>query len=69
MLENGENALGNISINGGTLTLYSNDDGLHADGTVITNAGTVCVTNSYEGVEGSIVNIGGGYLSIKASDD
>lgn len=68
-LENGESPLGNVTVNGGMLTLYSNDDGLHADGTVYINAGTVCVSNSYEGVEGSCVNISGGYLSVISSDD
>ena len=54
---------------GGTITAYSNDDGLHADGTLSVNAGTVSVTNSYEGVEGANVNISDGYVSVNAKDD
>jgi len=68
-LENGATPLGNVTINGGTITAYSNDDGLHADGTLSVNAGTVSVTNSYEGVEGTSVNISGGYVSVIAKDD
>ena len=68
-LENGATPLGNLTINGGTITAYSNDDGLHADGTLSVSAGTVSVTNSYEGVEGSNVYISGGYVSVIAKDD
>ncbi len=68
-LENGATALGNVTINGGNITAYSNDDGLHADGTISIAAGTVSVTNSYEGVEGMTVNISGGYVSVNAKDD
>lgn len=68
-LENGATPLGNVTINGGTITAYSNDDGLHADGALSVCAGTVSVTNSYEGVEGTTVNISGGYVSVNAKDD
>jgi len=68
-LENGASPLGNVTINGGNITAYSNDDGLHADGTLSIKAGTVSVTNSYEGVEGTTVNISGGYVSVNSKDD
>ena len=68
-LENGASPLGNVTVNGGTLTVYSNDDGLHADGVLSIKAGTVSVTNAYEGLEGSAVNISGGYVSVNSKDD
>ena len=68
-LENGATALGNVTINGGNITAYSNDDGLHADGTLNIKAGTVSVTNAYEGLEGTQVSISGGYVSIISKDD
>ena len=68
-LENGATPLGNVTINGGNITAYSNDDGLHADGTLHIKAGTVSVTNAYEGLEGTQVNISGGYVSVNSKDD
>ncbi len=68
-LENGDVPLGNLTVNGGNVTVYSNDDGLHADGILSVTAGTVSVTNSYEGIEGAIISISGGYVSVYSKDD
>ena len=68
-LENGAPPLGNVTVNGGNITAYSNDDGLHADGTLNIKAGTVSVTNAYEGLEGTQVSISGGYVSVNSKDD
>ena len=68
-LENGASPLGNVTILGGNLTLYSNDDGLHADGLLAIQGGTVTVTNAYEGLEGTQVEISGGYISVNSKDD
>ncbi len=68
-LENGETPLGNVTVGGGVVTVYSNDDGIHADGTVRITGGKICVTGSYEGLEGANVYISGGEVSVLAQDD
>lgn len=68
-LENGETPSGNVTVSGGDLTLRSNDDGIHGDGTVEISGGTVSVTGSYEGIEGTTVIISGGDVSAISSDD
>ncbi len=68
-LENGADPVGNVTINGGDITVYSNDDGIHADGMLTVTDGVISVTNSYEGLEGSVINVQGGNISVISSDD
>ena len=68
-LENGAKPLGNVHVNGGVLTLYTNDDGIHAENLLSIKAGKISVTNSYEGLEGTQVQISGGNISVNAKDD
>lgn len=68
-LENGDSPLGNVTVLGGNITVLSNDDGIHADGTLEISGGTVTVTDSYEGLEGSRVTVSGGNVSVISSDD
>lgn len=68
-LENGETSFGTVAVTGGTLTLFSKDDGIHGDGTVTISGGSVRVSGSYEGIEGSSVVITGGNLSVVSTDD
>ncbi len=65
----------NTTITGGTLTIDAGDDGIHAD--YITTIGTsgsssgpdITVLNSYETIEGAIVNLYSGSAETYASDD
>lgn len=58
-----------VSIEDGSFTVSTGDDGIHADETVTVSDGSIGITKSYEGVEGAVVNITGGDISINASDD
>ena len=60
---------GNVTVGGGTFTLSSGDDGLHADEAVTLSGGTLTISKSYEGIEGNTIDITGGTIRIKASDD
>jgi len=68
-LENGETPTGNVTISGGTLTLLSRDDGVHADGELLMSGGSLTVTGSYEGMEGTTIVISGGEIDVTSSDD
>ncbi len=60
---------GNLSIGGGTFAVSSGDDGMHADSALAVSGGTIDITKSYEGLEGTAIDIFGGTISLVASDD
>lgn len=68
--ENGESGLGNVTLSGGDFEIYASDDGIHADDTLtISNNATIDIVNSYEGIEGNVINITGGYTKVYSTDD
>ncbi len=68
-LENGSSSLGDVSISGGNLVLHSNDDAIHADNKTKISDGVITILSSYEGIEGKVVEIAGGTVSVRSTDD
>lgn len=68
-LDDGIHSNGSIEIISGAYTIRTGDDGLHADGALLISDGTINVLQSYEGVEGAAINISGGDITVRASDD
>ena len=68
-LENGKTPTGNVTITNGIINLYSNDDGIHSGGNLSITGGSINISNCYEGLEGNVVNISGGSLSVISKDD
>ena len=60
---------GTVQVDGGTCTLSTGDDGVHADEALLVNDGEICVSKSYEGLEGMTITMNGGNVSIVAGDD
>lgn len=66
-----------VTISGGTLTLATGDDGVHADNDLVigakgsssTTTPRINITASYEGLEGTTVNVYSGDIDMVASDD
>lgn len=68
-LENGEEALGNVYLKDSTVKITSGDDGIHAEYTLVIDGGTLDIIESYEGLEGNLIIVKGGFNKIYASDD
>ncbi len=60
---------GDITIKNGDFTINSGDDAIHAKNTVTIENGKINIINSYEGIEGTFVNINNGTIEIISDDD
>lgn len=60
---------GMVKLNGGQLTIQTEDDGIHADEAVQILDGDIRINQSYEGIEGTTVEIAGGQIQIVSQDD
>lgn len=58
-----------IQIMGGTIDLLVGDDAVHAEDTLTVVSGKIDISQSYEGLEALHINIRGGDIKLKASDD
>ncbi len=58
-----------VEITDGTFDLRSDDDGIHADNTVDIENADVNVNYSYEGIEGTVINIESGNVKVVSTDD
>lgn len=65
----GIDAVGTVAINGGELRIASGDDAIHADAALSIVGGSIDVTESYEGLESSVIMIAGGEIAVTSSDD
>ena len=58
-----------VIINGGTFTIASGDDAIHAEDTLTVTDGKIDISESYEGLEALYIDVQGGDIKLKASDD
>lgn len=58
-----------VLIKDGNITIKSGDDGIHSDYYLTVSGGTINVGQSYEGLEGAVVDLAGGKGTIISSDD
>lgn len=58
-----------VTINGGTFTIASGDDALHAEDTLTVATGKIDISECYEGLEALHIDVRGGDIKLKASDD
>ena len=58
-----------VIINGGTFAIASGDDAIHAENTLTVTSGKIDISESYEGLEALHIDVQGGDIKLKASDD
>lgn len=62
-------ANGDVTVSGGIYTVSTGDDAFHADEALSISGGEITVLTSYEGLEGTTVDISSGTIYVTASDD
>ena len=67
--DDGVHSDNDLTVNGGDFTIQSGDDGVHATNALIITNGNIRIIKSYEGLEGSTIDISGGNIYADASDD
>lgn len=60
---------GDMNLKGGTIEISSSDDAIHADDTLSITGSIVNITDCCEGLEGAIIDISGGEVSVTSTDD
>lgn len=60
---------GFIWIDGGTIRIAAQDDGIQAESALVIYGGEITISESQEGLAGKTVDILGGYIKAKTSDD
>lgn len=58
-----------ITINNGTFAISSGDDAIRAEKRLTINGGNINVTKCYEGLEAYDIDLNGGFVKIKSSND
>lgn len=64
-----DDTLGYVYVAGGTFEINAGDDGMHASFAMVIDGGNINIAESYEGIEGKSIDINGGSISLKSSDD
>ncbi|MCM1089401.1 MAG: carbohydrate-binding domain-containing protein [Butyrivibrio sp.] len=64
-----DETVGYTYIAGGNITLAVQDDGIHSDTQLVIAGGNINVVESYEGLEGMSIEIVGGEIAVRSSDD
>lgn len=58
-----------VTVNGGTFSIASGDDGIHAEAKLIVTSCKMNISQAYEGLEAEDIEIRGGEITMKCSDD
>lgn len=67
--KNKDGIYGEIEIDGGTIELNCQGDGIHSSGSVVINGGEIQIDSEQEGIEGQTVTLNNGSAVISAKDD
>ncbi|MDR1812941.1 MAG: carbohydrate-binding domain-containing protein [Candidatus Fibromonas sp.] len=67
--DDGIHSDGTLTINNGTFAISSGDDAIRSEKRLTVNGGTINITKCYEGLESYNIDLNGGFVRIKSSDD
>lgn len=65
----GINAQIELKVAGGDITINASEDGMHSDDLVLIEGGNIFIQTSYEGIEGYVIVINDGNITVNSTDD
>lgn len=69
ILDSGKTPTGDITVNGGDITVKTKCNGLNSNGAIVINGGAIKILEAFEGIKGNVIKVTDGDISVTSIND